>query len=178
MGFLRSLLRRGPRIEAHTLGVLDLSGGTAGALMAADRSALAPLFRRVSDSADAPPRSTLLLVYCTIAGDGAILNSARSLREIIRDAGAPVVVATPNSGQSYTVAANRNKQLARANLVMTLDRKGEAFAHFFRRLVADMKQGTSMPRAWVKLAPQTPRGTHPDCPEAIFACELGQLAFS
>jgi hypothetical protein len=88
MGFLRWLLRRGPRIEAHTLGVLDLSGGTAGALMAADRTALAPLFRRVSESTDAPPRR------------------ARSLREIIRDAGAPVVVvATPNSGQSYTVAA-------------------------------------------------------------------------
>jgi hypothetical protein len=60
MGFLRWLLRRGPRIEAHTLGVLDLSGGTAGALMAADRTALAPLFRRVSESTDAPPRSTLL----------------------------------------------------------------------------------------------------------------------
>jgi len=26
---------------------------------------------------------------------------------------------------------------------MTLDRKGETFAHFFRRLVGDMKQGTS-----------------------------------
>lgn len=117
MGFLRWLLRRGPRIEAHTLGVLDLSGGTAGALMAADQAALAPLFRRVSESTDAPPRSTLLLVYCTIAADGAILNSARSLREIIREAGAPVVVvASPNSGQSYTVAANRNKRLARANL--------------------------------------------------------------
>jgi len=35
-----------------------------------------------------------------------------------------------------------------------------------------------MPRAWVKLAPQVPHGTHPDCPEAIFACEIGQLAFS
>jgi len=86
MGFLRWLLGRGPRIEAHTLGVLDLSGGTAGGLMAADRAALAPLFRRVSESTDAPPRSTLLLVYCTIAADGAILNSPRSLREIIRGA--------------------------------------------------------------------------------------------
>ena len=75
-----------------------------------------------------------------------------------------VVVATPNSGRSYSVAANRNEQLARANLMMTIDRKGEAFAHFFRRLVADMKQGTSMPRAWVKLAPQTPRGTTPIAP--------------
>jgi hypothetical protein len=45
-----------------------------------------------------------------------------------------------------------------------------------RRLVTEMKQGTSMPRARVELAPQ--RGTHPDCPDSIFACELGQLAFS
>ena len=179
MSFLRRLLGRGPRIEAHTLGVLDLSGGTAGALMATDRAALAPLFRRVSESADAPPRSTLLLIYCTIAADGAILNSPRTLREIIRDAGAPVVVvATPNPGKSYTLASNRHKPLARANLVMTLDRKGEAFAHFFHRLVADMKHGTSMPRAWMKLAPQNPQAAHSDCPEAIFACELGKLAFS
>ena len=179
MAFLRWLRGRGPRVPADTLGLLDLSGGTVAALMAADRTALAPLFRRVSESNDAPPRSTLLLVYCTIAADGAVRNSRRGLREIIRDAGAPVViVATPNPGRSYTVAANRNKQVARANLVMTLDRNGEAFTRFFHRLVGDMKQGTSMPRAWVKLAPQVPRGTHPDCPEAIFACELGQLAFS
>jgi hypothetical protein len=179
MGFFCRLLGRGPRVPADTLGILDLSGGTVAGLMTADRAALAPLFRRVSESNDAPPRSTLLLVYCTIAADGAILNSRRGLREIIRDAGAPVViVATPNPGRSYTVAANRNKQVARANLVMTLDRNGEAFTRFFQRLVGDMKQGTSMPRAWVKLAPQVPRGTHPDCPEAIFTCELGQLAFS
>ena len=43
---------------------------------------------------------------------------------------------------------------------------------------SDMKLGTSMPRAWVKLAPLVPRGTPADCPETIFACELGQLAFS
>jgi hypothetical protein len=178
MGLLRRLFGGPRRVEAQTLGLLDLSGGTAGALMAADRAALASLFRRVSESTDAPPQSTLLLVYCTISSDGVILNSRRSLREIIREAGAPVVVvATPNPGQSYTAAANRSKQLARANLVMTLDRKGDAFAHFFQRLVTDMKQGTSMPRAWVTLAPQSPRETHSDCPDTIFACELGPLAF-
>ena len=179
MGWLRRLFGGPRRVEAHTLGMLDLSGGTAGALMAVDRAALAPLFRRVSESADARPRSTLLLVYCSIASDGAILNSRRSLREIIRDSGAPVViVATPNPGRSYTAAANRRKPLARANLVMTLDRRGDAFAHFFQHLITDMKQGTSMPRAWVKLAPQAQRAPHVDCPDTIFACELAPLAFS
>jgi hypothetical protein len=92
MGFFRWLFRLGPRIPAHTLGIHDLSGGAAEPLMEADRAALAPLFRRVSESSDAPPRSTLLLVYCTIGADGGILNSPRTLREIIRDAGAPVVI--------------------------------------------------------------------------------------
>lgn len=179
MGWLRRLLGGPQRVEADTLGMLDLSDGTAGALMAVDRAALAPRFRRVSESPDAPPRSTLLLVYCSIASGGVVLNSGRSLREIIRDSGAPVViVATPNSAQSYTAAANRSKQLARANLVMTLDRRGDAFTHFFRHLITDMKQGTSMPRAWVKLAPQAQRAPHVDRPDTIFACELAPLAFS
>jgi len=73
MGWLRQLFGGLRRVEALILGILDLSGGTASALMAADRAALGPLFRRVSESTDAPPRSTLLLVYCTIASDGAIL---------------------------------------------------------------------------------------------------------
>lgn len=51
MGLPRGVLRRGPRIEAHTLGVLDLSGGTAGTLMAADRTgeAFAHFFRRLCE---------------------------------------------------------------------------------------------------------------------------------
>ncbi len=48
MGWLRRLLGGPQRVEADTLGMLDLSDGTAGALMAVDRAALAPLFRRVS----------------------------------------------------------------------------------------------------------------------------------
>ena len=131
MGFFRWLFRLGPRIPAHTLGIHDLSGGAADALMAADRAALAPLFRRVSESSDAPPRSTLLLVYCTIGADGGIVNSPRTLREIIRDAGAPVViVASPNPRRSYGLAVKRQPRLARANLVLTLDRRGTAFDVF------------------------------------------------
>lgn len=178
MGFFRWLFRLGPRVPAHTLGLHDLSGGVAEPLLAADRAALAPLFHRVSESSDAPPRSTLLLVYCTIGADGGILNSPRTLREIIRDAGAPVViVATPNPRRRYGLAVRRQRQLARANLVLTLDRRGGAFDVFVRRLVTEMKKGTSMPRAWAKLAPRARKGEPLERPETLVACELGKLAF-
>jgi len=180
MGFLLRLFGAPKvQVQANTLGLLDLSGGLATSLAAADRTVLEPLFSRVSESAEGAPRCELLLLYCTIETDGTIRNSRLGLREIIRDAGAPVVVvATPNRGDSYTAAAGRNRRYARANLVMILDRKGEAFGRFFQRLIADMKRGTPMPVAWVKLAPQSPGVEHSDCPEAIFACELGQVAFT
>jgi hypothetical protein len=132
----------------------------------------------VSESSDAPPRSTLLLVYCTIGADGGILNSPRSLREIIRDAGAPlVIVATPNPRRRYGLAVKRGKRLARANLVLTLDRRGGAFDVFVRGLVTEMKKGTAMPRAWTKLVHREPAGDPAERPHTLVACELGKLAF-
>src|SRR5262245_26513622 len=169
VGFLSKLFGA-RRVEAGTLGILDLCGDKAAALVAADRAALAPLFRVVSESTGQPPRCNLLLLYCAIENDGRIAGRSLGLREIIRDSGAPiVVVAMPNSGESYNAAA-KGKSYGRANLVMTLDRKGDAFGRFFQRLFAEMKQGTSMPIAWVKLAPQAPGIAHTDCPDTIFAC--------
>src|SRR5262245_16622060 len=89
-------------VEANTLGLFDLSGGAAAALAAADRTTLEPLFRQVRRSEEQVPRCDLLLLYCTIETDGAIRNSRLGLREIIRDAGAAVVVvATPNAAPCY-----------------------------------------------------------------------------
>jgi len=105
------------------------------------------------------------------------VNHPLGLREIIRDSGAAVVVvASPNSGESYNAAA-KEKPYGSANLVMTLDRKGDAFGRFFQKLFGEMKRGKSMPIAWVKLAPQGPHSVHTDVPDTIFLCELGQLAF-
>jgi hypothetical protein len=39
-----------------------------------------------------------------------------------------------------------------------------------------MQQGTSMPMAWVELAPQGP-AQPPDIPGAIFLAEVGHIAF-
>lgn len=103
--FLSKLL--GARtIEAETLGILNLCGDGAAGWAAADKAALAQLFQNVKESEQQPPGCNLLLLYCTIDNDGSIVGSRLGLREIIRDSGAPVVVvASPNSGESYKAGA-------------------------------------------------------------------------
>jgi len=138
---------------------------------------IGPLFRQVSESTQQPPSCNLLLLYCAFENDGSIVRYPLGLREIIRDSGAAVVVvASQNSGESYNAAA-KEKSYGRANLVMTLDRKGDAFGRFFQKLFAEMKRGKSMPTVWVKLAPQGPHSVQTDVPDTFFLCELGQLAF-
>ena len=166
------------KIALPTLGVLNLKGAPAKAIIAEDTAALASLFSSAAPSEGAPPRCDVLFIYCDISSDGRIDGSQSGLREIIRDSGAHVViVASENSSESY-VAAGKQTGYGRANLVLTLQRNGPSFTSFFRRLFAEMTKGVSMPAAWGKLAPQVPDDDHPDCPGTIFACEAGQITFA
>ncbi len=124
-----------------------------------------------------PPTCNVLFLYCHIEANGRIRGYRQGLREIIRDSGADVVVvATANASDNY-IAASQRKGFGHANIVMILDRKGDAFTTFFQKLFADMSRGVAMPVAWVKLAPQIPGMEQADVPDAIFACEAGQIAF-
>jgi hypothetical protein len=116
------------------------------------------------------------MVYATIKADGAVQNTALGLREIINESQAPiVVVATENSPESY-IAAGRRPRLSNANLVMTLKRKGRIFPDFFKELFGMMHHGTTMPMAWVKLAPQIPREQE-NVPATICAMEVSHILF-
>ena len=64
-----------------------------------------------------------------------------------------------------------------ANLVFTLNRKGPAFAGFFRALFERMRDGEDMLQAWVELAPQGPMETD-DNPELVLLPEGGAIAFA
>lgn len=164
-------------IAAPTLGILNLAGEGARSAMEADRRAFGDLFSRIAEATDAPPRCDVLLMYCQIGVDGRVKNTTSSFREVIRDSGAKIVlVASENPADAY-IKAGHVEAYGHANLVMTLDRKGAAFGVFFSRLFGDMLKGTSMPVAWERLAPQIPGEAHRDAPEAIFACEVGQVAF-
>jgi hypothetical protein len=52
---------------------------------------------------------------------------------------------------------------------MTLNRRGDAFKHFFEALFLKMKSGTTMPAAWVELQPQTPELDRTDFPVCSFS---------
>lgn len=167
-----------PTIASPTIGFLNLIGQSAAAAMAADQAALTRLFSLAVESSSEPPTCNVLFLYATIEASGSIVGSTAGLRGIIRDSRASVVVvASENTPESY-IAATKDAGYGFANLVMTLERKGDLFPRFFERLFTDMRRGESMPVAWVKLAPQAPQAEHADCPATIFACELGQLAFS
>ena len=174
MGLLSKLFGS-PPVKAETLGILDLTQGAAAASIEQDRSALAPLFERVALSTTAPPACNFLLVYCAIAADGRIDGYPDSLREMMRDAGAPfALVATPNGPDSYRAAAP-DRPYGQGNLIMTLDRKGDCFPRFFARLIAAMKNGQPFAVAWNALAAQHPGAEHADAPMTIADCALPQL---
>ncbi len=163
----------GPR-----LGILDLGGEKTKALVQADVSFLKPLFTDMRRVDLAAPTCDVLFLYAELTAEGTVRGSSKGLREIIRDSGAKVVVvASQNSSGAY-IKAGKQQPYGRANLIMTLDRRGASFGRFFATLFSKMASGTSMPAAWVELNPQVSGGDQPDSPETIFACEIGPLAFS
>ena len=164
-------------IHSPRFGILNLKGDAAEELIAADVQALTPVLGSPTRGSALSPFCDVLFIYCDISPDGRISNFSGSLRELIQTLRAPlVVVASENSGEAY-ISTSKGQRHGRANLVMTLSRRGDAFPTFFVQLFTDMKRGVSMPVAWVKLSPQGPVKEHETLPSTIFACEAGQMVF-
>jgi hypothetical protein len=166
-------------IQSPRIAFLNLKGTAGEQILAEDKSALASMFSTVQESSTTPPPTCdVLFIYCDIDSNGRIACTTAGLREIIRDSGARVVVvASENDGDNYMASADKNG-FGHANVVLTLNRSGPVFPTFFSRLFRDMMNGTTMPMAWVKLAPQIPGHDHPDCPGTIFSAGAGQIAFA
>src|SRR5215204_5805589 len=81
-----------------------------------------------------------------------------------------LILASENVGDSLIPFCTEASAagLDRVNMVMTLERKGEAFGRFFKSLFGSMIKGRTMPQAWVELAPQNPHMVH-DAPETVFS---------
>jgi hypothetical protein len=84
-------------IRSPRLGVVNVMGPEAVPLMGEDLNALAPLFGKATESDSEPPRCDVLIVYARIDPSGKIAHSSLGLREMARDSGAKVVVATETS---------------------------------------------------------------------------------
>jgi len=159
------------------MGFFNLLGPAAHPIVEEDKRALEPLFPSFEESSTAPPVCDVLMMYAQIGSDGRIPGSAEGLRDIIRRSSACiVVVASENEPKAYISAAKKTGY-GEANLVMTIRRRGTAFTTFFTRLFDKMWKGTTMPLAWIQLAPQGPGARHDDVPESIFAAEISHILF-
>ncbi|MEM7395536.1 MAG: hypothetical protein AAF492_24660 [Verrucomicrobiota bacterium] len=182
MGLLDFLFRRKPPakipITNPTLGQLNLMGQEAEDMVTLDRDVLAPLFGGAcAVKTDEPPKCDVLLVYARFKPSGGPAGSSLGWRELIPNSGAKVVIfATDNDPDNFPDRSS-DPVYGRVNVVLTLQRKGEDFAEFFRQLFSLMFDGESMPDAWCKLAPQISGLEHEGGPEAVFGCLLGDITF-
>lgn len=164
------------RIERPTIGFLNLRGSAGEPQMQADQQVLRPLFTEVRVSTKEVPQCALLFLYCELDQRGRLVGHDASLRDIIRDAHAYVaVVATENPPNNYLSSLGPRQADWSANIVLTIDRKGDKFAPFFAALFRRMFAGTSMLTAWAELAPQIPGHDHPDAPGTMMVAEAGHV---
>lgn len=160
------------------IGFSNLSGSDAAAMLQQDAAVLSPLFKEARVVAEQQvPATPILFVYAHLNENGTIRGiDAFGIRQIVQATHSQiVVVALPNSQNSIR-NASRLPGPKTADIVFTLDRKGAAFGRFFHALFELMRDGASMPEAWVRLAPQGPVA-HKDQPAMILVADAGKLVF-
>ena len=166
-------------IVSPKLGILNLLGKPGESLVNEDKLGLSTIFASSAEATGSPPICDVLFLYCHIDKSGSLIGSKDTLRQIMFASRAPIVVVASSNPPDAYIAASKRPGHGHANLVMVLDREGTNFVVFFQRPFNLMKQGKTMPVAWVELAPQLLPGgmSHPDAPESIFACESGHILF-
>lgn len=174
-GRMTTTARRPFVLESPVAGFLNLLGEQGAALADGDSRALSHFFNNCRSSVADVPQCAVLFVYCRLDPSGQVEGTRASLRELVKRAGARIAIVAAENEPSACIAAAKVRNDWPVNLVFVLNRKGPKFAEFFRRLFELMSAGTSMPLAWVKLAPQVPDHDDPNVPSAIFAAEAGHL---
>jgi hypothetical protein len=166
-------------IADPTLGFLNLGGDAFASFVDEDHGALSPLFAKTERGTGLQiPKCDVLFIYADIASDGSVgFGKEVTIRHLAERAGASIAILASNNSAEHGIAASKAPGPKRTNLVWTLDRKGEAFARFFKELFTQMKDGTPMPAAWVAISPQYKSKVHLDLPETVCQMEAGQVRF-
>lgn len=161
------------------LGFWNVGGEGLASFLEEDRAALGPLFSKIESGAGyRVPKCDVLFLYADISPDGSLgLGDDMTFRNVVEKAGARIAVLASNNASDHIMAAARLPDPKRANLVWTFDRRGGAFASFFKELFTRMKNGKPMPAAWVAVSPQYKSEVHRDLPETICQMEAGQVRF-
>jgi hypothetical protein len=171
--------RRNQVITNPTIGFFNVGGELFAPLIAEDRSALGLLFSKLEIGTGYEiPKCNVLFVYADIASDGSLaVGKQLTIRHLADKAGASIVVLASSNPADRSIAASKLPGPNRANLVWTLNRRGDSFCRFFKELFTQMKAGKSMPIAWNVIAPQYKSEKHADLPETICQMEAGQVRF-
>jgi hypothetical protein len=167
-------------IKNPSLGFLNLGGEEFSQLIDADTAALAPIFSEITGAGYQISHCDILFIYANVTPDGSLgLGDNLTVRHLAERAGAAITVVASSNPSANLLAAARQAGPKQANLVWTLDRKGEAFPRFFVELFTHMKKGRSMPAAWVAISPQVPSRVQQDqnLPDMICNLEAGQVRF-
>jgi hypothetical protein len=166
-------------ITDPTLGFFSLGGELFAPLITEDRSAFGLLFSKLETGTGYQiPKCNVLFVYADLASDGSLgFGKELTIRHLADRAGASIVVLASSNPVERSITASKLPGPNRANLVWTLNRRGDSFPRFFKELFTQMNAGKSMPRAWNAVAPQYTSEKHADLPETICQMEAGQVRF-
>jgi hypothetical protein len=170
-------------INNPTIGFLNLSGNEGKELARHDRDELSSGFSAASDiESEKIPKCNVLFLYCTLDTAGKISKQPYSLRDLIQASGAHIAVVASEIPHNIVTSSEFHRFLQSkndwpANIIITLNRNGEAFGRFFKILFSLMRVGMTMPLAWVKLAPQGP-ANDADNPGTLALLEAGHIAFA
>lgn len=153
----------------------NIAGGEMDALIKEDAAALGTVFSKVKVyPAHEVPQAMMVFAYAGLTEEGMLAGyPAYDVKQLALATRARLfVLAAGNSAGSVKAAAER-KGAPVPTLVLTLDRNGKGFGRFFRALFDDMRTGTPILSAWVKLAPQHPNANPTHAPATILLAEGG-----
>jgi len=156
----------------------NLSGQDMNALIAEDAAAFKPLFKNiVIHPAETVPQAMVVFAYSGLNDAGMLAKYPKyDVRELAQLSHAKLfIMAAPSSADSVKAAAGRKGPKVNT-VVYTLNRHGAGFTRFFSELFDDMRTGTPILSAWVKIAPQSPDAMPSYVPDTIVLAEGGNWA--
>ena len=165
-------------IDRPTLGTLNLQGEQAAPLLASDLNALGRFFSKTVTSSQEVPQCAVLFLYATLDADGRVAGTELTLARIVAQSGAKIVIVAPETPRQSRTKRLLGDKIA-ADLVITLDRKGDKFASFFAKIFDRMNAGLALPMAWVEIFPQvrdSPAAA--DAPDTVFVMGPAPVRFA
>jgi hypothetical protein len=167
-------------IHNPRLGLLNLVGEAALSFYLQDLDNLEDVFiQNVDTGTQQVPKCDVLFLYCQLEANGQVSGQKFTLREVVKSAGARVVVVASENRSEILTRPMFSQYLQSTNdwpvnFIFTINRNGETFGFFFQKFFSQMFAGVSLQQAWTQLAPQNP-SSQKECPAIMAMLEAGHV---